>query len=395
MKTAAFAVGLAAVAVFFGVEPPSAVKWRSQSLLNVIWRSLGVDIRLKREYQHDFPSYGVYNFSSKSWPSIARVPLSSLSSQEFKDKYVKGRVPVILTDIEPQEAWGLKRLQGECGDMPVTFDRRYSAGLRAIPKWIRKLFLDPRLREAYNTTTDSVLAAMHRKMRLSDFLSFLKKDQDLISTAKQFLSENGKGSPLYSGHIVDYLFPVMLSAQHMERAHCKTLIAEAKAVLHRLTDFAAAGRDDAPEAIPLHQHGPYNDNLLWMLHGTKRIVAVSPSSTEWLYERPEFGGSEYADRVFSADVLEPDAGVQPDVAHVRAMEGHVSAGELIYLPVNVPHAVQTTEGDASVMLAWQMPVPGIARMFFMKSCSYLEELADFPPWAKKCTILHTLMQDNP
>ena len=29
---------------------------------------------------------------------------------------------------------------------------------------------------------------------------------------------------------------------------------------------------------------------LWMLHGSKKIVTVSPSSTEWLYERPEFGG---------------------------------------------------------------------------------------------------------
>lgn len=122
-------------------------------------------------------------------------------------------------------------------------------------------------------------------------------------------------------------------------------------------------------------------------------MTVSPSSTEWLYERPEFGGSEYADRVFSADVLEPDASVQPDVRHVRGMEGIISAGELIYLPVNVPHAIQTQDGT-SVMLAWQMPVPGIARLFWMKTCSFLEELSDFPPWAEKCAILKKLMSEN-
>ena len=52
------------------------------------------------------------------------------------------------------------------------------------------------------------------------------------------------------------------------------------------------------------------------------------------------------------------------------MEGLVSEGELIYLPVNVPHAVQTTDEDESVMMAWQMPVPGIARMFYMKQLGY-------------------------
>ena len=30
---------------------------------------------------------------------------------------------------------------------------------------------------------------------------------------------------------------------------------------------------------------------LWMLHGTKKVVVVSPSSTRSLYERPEFGGA--------------------------------------------------------------------------------------------------------
>ena len=109
-----------------------------------------------------------------------------------------------------------------------------------------------------------------------------------------------------------------------------------------------------------------------MLHGAKRIVTVSPASTQWLYERPEFGGSEYADRVFSADVLEPDKDLQPNVQHVRGMEGVVKENELIYLPVNVPHAVQTTDDKESVMMAWQMPVPGIARMFFMKRLECME-----------------------
>lgn len=402
MKAAGLALILAfAAGGIFGTE---AGTWRLQRVVNFVWRNLGVDIRLQRAYQHPFSGYGLYNFSTESWPSIERRPLSSLTSDEFKERYVKGRRPVILTDIKPQLQWTPKNLSLRCGTMPVSFDRRYSAGLRAIPSWMRKLFLDSRTLLTYNHTTEHVLEAMHASTTLEEYVSRLDKDQNSISLAKKVT--DGR---LYSGNIADYIFPVMLSAQHIERGHCDDLISEGKAVLRRLIEFAAAGRHDPPKfgamnpvlfvapggsrAIPLHQHGPFNDNLLWMLHGSKKIVTVSPSSTEWLYERPEFGGSEYADRVFSADVLEPDAGVQPDVRHVRGMEGIISAGELIYLPVNVPHAIQTQDGT-SVMLAWQMPVPGIARLFWMKTCSFLEELSDFPPWAEKCAILKKLMSEN-
>eukprot|EP00439_Symbiodinium_sp_Y106_P053320 s255_g7.t1 len=281
--------------------------------------------------------------------------------------------------------------------MPLTFHRRYSAGLRAIPAFLRKLFLDSRLREAYNQTTDDVIKAMHTTRSMKEYVGDLPLDEEIIAKGR---SEAG----LYQDQIVDYIFPVMVSAQEFYESACPELFAEAQRTLRRLRDFAADGRPNSPKfkqmypvlfvapagsrAIPLHQHGPYNDNLLWMLHGSKRVVVSAPSSTEWLYERPEFGGSEYADRVFSADIVQPDAGRQPNVAFVRGMEGVVNAGELIYLPVNTPHAVQTTESSPSVMLAWQMPVPGrMARMFFMKDCSYLEELSDYPPWQAKCSCL--------
>ena len=34
-----------------------------------------------------------------------------------------------------------------------------------------------------------------------------------------------------------------------------------------------------------------------MLHGAKKVVVAAPSSTEWLYERPEFGGTKIPQRV--------------------------------------------------------------------------------------------------
>ena len=84
-------------------------------------------------------------------------------------------------------------------------------------------------------------------------------------------------------------------------------------------------------------------------------------------------------------------------------------------PTNRPHGLVITLW-IQVMLAWQMPVPGIARLFYMKhldwdvfvhvtfllanylvfavrTCSFLEELSDFPPWAKKCDILQKLMSE--
>ena len=235
---AAFALGLAVLAVFLGGGPSVSAKWKLQSAINVVWRSLGIDVRVRREYQREFPEYAPYNFSSKSWVPIDRKSLASLSAQEFKEKYVKQRVPVILTDIEPREKWSLADLQDRCGQMPVTFDRLYAAGLRAIPRWMRKLFLDHRLLEAYNTTTDDVLKAMDSmQMTLGSYLSLLEKDKQIIANAKE--STRRTESPLYSGQIVDYLFPFMLTAQHMDRRFCKSLVGEAKAVLRRLIDFAA------------------------------------------------------------------------------------------------------------------------------------------------------------
>ena len=229
MKTAGFALVFAVTAGFFGTE---AGKWRLQALLNIVWRNLGVDVRLKRSYQHQFPGYGLYNFSSRSWPSIEKRSLSSLSSSEFKERYVKGRRPVILTDIKPQVEWTPKNLSLRCGKMPISFDRRYSAGLKAIPSWLRKLFLDSRLLQMYNKTTQDIIDAMNVSTTLEDYMTRLESDQHIIAVAKELT--DGR---LYAGNIADYIFPVMLSAQHVERAHCKDLIQEGKAVLRRLTNF--------------------------------------------------------------------------------------------------------------------------------------------------------------
>jgi len=389
-----------AVAVAAAVVGTSAGQWKLQRAAAVLWAKFGTDVRLRRVYEHSFPGFGAYNFTSQTWPAIERRSLASLSAEEFEERYVKERRPVILTDLAPKSTWSPKALLKKCGQMPLTFHRRYSAGLRAIPAFLRKLFLDSRLREAYNQTTDDVIKAMHTTRSMKEYVGDLPLDEEIIAKGR---SEAG----LYQDQIVDYIFPVMVSAQEFYESACPELFAEAQRTLRRLRDFAADGRPNSPKfkqmypvlfvapagsrAIPLHQHGPYNDNLLWMLHGSKRVVVSAPSSTEWLYERPEFGGSEYADRVFSADIVQPDAGRQPNVAFVRGMEGVVNAGELIYLPVNTPHAVQTTESSPSVMLAWQMPVPGMARMFFMKDCSYLEELSDYPPWQAKCNLLRQVM----
>lgn len=230
MKAAGLALILAfAAGGIFGTE---AGTWRLQRVVNFVWRNLGVDVRLQRAYQHPFSGYGLYNFSTESWPSIERRPLSSLTSDEFKERYVKGRRPVILTDIKPQHQWTPKNLSLRCGTMPVSFDRRYSAGLRAIPSWMRKLFLDSRTLLTYNHTTEHVLEAMHASTTLEEYVSRLDKDQNSISLAKKVT--DGR---LYSGNIADYIFPVMLSAQHIERGHCDDLISEGKAVLRRLIEF--------------------------------------------------------------------------------------------------------------------------------------------------------------
>ena len=228
-----FAIAIAvAVSGLFGTP---AGTWRFQQLVNLLWRNLGFDLRLQRAYQHPFPGYGFYNFSTKKWPEIDRRKLTELSSEEFKERYVKARRPVILTDIQPQLQWTPTNLSQRCGSMPVSFDRRYSAGLRAIPWWLRKLFLDSRLLRAYNTTTENVIDAMHVATTLEEYVTRLEKDKDLISFAKESVT-NGN---LYAGNIADYIFPVMLSAQHIERSHCNDLIREGDAVLRRLIEFDA------------------------------------------------------------------------------------------------------------------------------------------------------------
>lgn len=84
----------------------------------------------------------------------------------------------------------------------------------------------------YNKTTQDVIDAMNVSTTLEDYMTRLESDQHIIAVAKELT--DGR---LYGGNIADYIFPVMLSAQHVERAHCKDLIQEGKAVLRRLTNF--------------------------------------------------------------------------------------------------------------------------------------------------------------
>ena len=32
----------------------------------------GTDVRLRRSYEHSFPGFGAYNFTSQTWPAIER-----------------------------------------------------------------------------------------------------------------------------------------------------------------------------------------------------------------------------------------------------------------------------------------------------------------------------------
>ncbi|CAJ1360387.1 unnamed protein product, partial [Effrenium voratum] len=267
MKSVPVALGLAVAAWICGTQ---SAQWRVQSALNVIWRTLGRDKRLSRVYNHTFADYGTYNFTSRAWPGIDRRSLASLTADEFRERYVEGRTPVILTDISPLREWSLERLRKECGRMEVSFARRYSAGLRAIPEWARRIFLDPRTIKAYNKSTAEIIDAMHAEKTLQEYLSSLESDKEAILTAKDNIN-------LYGGNIVDYLFPVMLSAQHIDKHDCRPLMQEGNRVLSRLIEFAAEAREDRPtyasmhpvlfvapagsRAIPLHQHGPFNDNL--------------------------------------------------------------------------------------------------------------------------------------
>ncbi|CAJ1452931.1 unnamed protein product [Effrenium voratum] len=233
--------------------------------------TLGRDKRLSRVYNHTFADYGTYNFTSRAWPGIDRRSLASLTADEFRERYVEGRTPVILTDISPLREWSLERLRKECGRMEVSFARRYSAGLRAIPEWARRIFLDPRTIKAYNKSTAEIIDAMHAEKTLQEYLSSLESDKEAILTAKDNIN-------LYGGNIVDYLFPVMLSAQHIDKHDCRPLMQ------------AAEAREDRPTYASMH----------------------------------------------------------PALSLTYGMHAH-----------------------------W--------------SCSYLEELQDYPPWAKKCAALEEIM----
>ena len=51
------------------------------------------------------------------------------------------------------------------------------------------------------------------------------------------------------------------------------------------------------------------------------MVVAPPSSAGYLYEAPELALSEMGDRVFFANLFEPDLDTQPHLRYARAMEG--------------------------------------------------------------------------
>jgi len=372
-----------------------------------------LDMKRAREFSYSFPHYGHFQ---GSWPQIERVDINSVSAELFAKEYVQKRRPAVLTGFgkSPLLSWNMNRLVDKCGNWSVNLWSRVVSrvyqGYMSLPSEVQhalKPVVENRLQATVdvNITMDNLLETMNSNVTMGGFVSKLKDLGQLLAGAKQ--RGDSIGESFYS-NIFDFLYTGSLHTIDVTPNACPALAHDVQSFLQH-TKLLPPTRADlfvAPSgsrAYPLHLHGQLNENMILVLEGSKRVVITPPSDVNLLHELREYETSEFADRVFMAELFEPDLQKHPELKKLRAQAGHVHAGEVLYIPANCAHVVENP--DDLFALAWHVELlakkahgstsPHSARaeavgMYLNQvvDLDHIEEAGDFPSIRRNPSLDH-------
>ena len=187
----------------------------------------------------------------KQW--LERINAECISAKQFYNRYVKRRMPVILTssNTECLKAFSIEALSSICGDCDVAVEK---ADVDSFQPFGR---------------TD---AQSRMNMKFSEFLSRMQSDELYCST--QPLAEDAQG-------------PVQITSPHVQRLIDRGMIPESLPLmgnlgLHQINAWIGCSEDGASSGF----HHDFHDNFYLLISGEKQFRISSPN---FAATRPTFG----------------------------------------------------------------------------------------------------------
>ena len=321
----------------------------------------------------------------KIWGKMDVRDAESFTRAQFKRDYMLTNQPVIIQGDRRARvmvrALTLSKLLDLCGETPSRTGERVLAFLEdeALYRSIsdRLNYTDGILMEHVLSEFTGEYPTMREFFESDHFTKTVKTEQD----------PRFPGALKDWSHPADFVWPPSLRCWRV--AQCQNLVDFVQDVMKSTGARAGAGIRESVSAIPFvravlsgkpkhrppdpadymnvfasadkgrgtpaHMHGFPSHNLLLVLKGKKRIVTWPADQHNKLYqywpERPITDDRGELVGIFMVNGFDVNLTRQPNLAGVEGgLQGEAQAGDLIYVPCGVVHALESV--GSTLVLAW-------------------------------------------
>jgi len=194
------------------------------------------------------------NSGNKQW--LERINAECISPEQFYNRYIKRRMPVVLTssNTECLSGFSVRALEGIAGDCRVVVETA-----------------DPESYQQFGRTDST----SRKHMKFSEFLNRMKEDELYCST--QPLPEDKHGpTRITSPHIQRFIDRGMLPDQLPLMGNMQ---------LYQINSWIGCSEDGTSSGF----HHDYHDNFYFLISGEKQFRIASPHFTS---EQPTFGSKK-------------------------------------------------------------------------------------------------------
>lgn len=222
--------------------------------------------------------------------------VTGITEKEFKQKYLRPQVPVLLkgfaNETSAGKKWTIDYIRQECGSIMVdVFDNS-------------------------NSNKESAYTHPDLKMPFADYVNSIIKDEP--STLRMFLFNMFKEKPSLRK---DFPCPKIM-----------------KGILGKMgyMFFGAKGIK-----VRIHQDMDMSNVLLTQFHGRKKVVLISPKYSDLLYRLPYNTHS-------LVDLDKPDYKKYPGLKYIETSECVLEPGDALFMPSGYWHFITYLDGGFSV-----------------------------------------------